>query len=130
MIPDQEPIPREDVPPGWRPAVNDGGRIAYRRHDPPLELEVVLTEPNRSHPALGLGRCWELRFRHLVGEHPVTKRIGRVTTREAALDGLRRAMECIHRLVDDPSDPVSVQNVLERIPLDAHVPERPDVGSW
>ncbi|WP_290813293.1 hypothetical protein [Halovivax sp.] len=126
MIPDQEPIPHDDVPPGWGPVRHDDDRIVYRRHEPQVELEVARTTADRSHPALGLGRCWELRFRHLVGEHPVTERIGRVSTRRAALDGLRESMERIHRRVEDPSDPVSVRSVLQQTPLAGNVPEFPE----
>ena len=123
MRPDGEPIPHEELPPGWRPATHDADRIVYRLHEPAIELLTVRTEADRSHPALGLGRCWELRFRHLVGEQPVVESIGRVSTRRAALAGLCEGMQRIHDYVEDPSDPFAVRNVLEAIRFEDCIPE-------
>lgn len=130
MMPDQEPIPREALPPGWGPAAYDGERIAYRRCEPPVELIAAQTDADRSHPTLGLGRCWELRYRHTIGEFPVTERIGRVSTRSAALDGLLRCMHRVHERVERPSDTIAVRSVLEDVSLDDFVPEGWTADQW
>lgn len=124
MTPDQEPIPREALPPGWGPADHEDERIAYSRGDPRVELIAAQTEADRSHPALGLGRCWELRYRHTIGEFPVMERLGCVSTRRAAVEGLLRCMHRVHDRVDDPSDPIAVQAALDGVRFNDFVPDQ------
>lgn len=123
----QDPIPLEALPPGWGPAEYSDGRVAYRHGSPSIELVAVRTTADHCHPALGLGRCWELRFRHLAGDLPITERIGRVTTRSAAVDGLLRCMHCVHDDVGASKDPVAVREALENVRFSCFVPADVDV---
>lgn len=119
---DHHPIPLEALPPGWGPADNDDGYVAYRRPRPGIELIASRTEADRSHPSLGLGCYWELRYRLPVGEVSVTDTIGHVSTRSAALEGLLQCMHRVHERVEEP-DPVAVEAVLEDVSLGSAVPD-------
>ena len=125
MVPDQHPIPREALPPGWGPATHCDAEIVYRRTRPPIELIAAKTDADRSHPALGLERCWELRFHHLIGNFPIRESVGRVSTRSAALDGLLESMHRIHDHVENLENPLEIRRVLEEIPLGDRVPDAP-----
>ncbi|WIV65689.1 hypothetical protein [Natrialbaceae archaeon AArc-T1-2] len=116
------PIPPETLPPGWGAAETDDEYLAYRHNQPPITLIAEQTELDRVHPGLGLGRCWELRCRHFVGELPVSESIGCVSTRRAALDGLLACMDRIHDSVDEPHDSIGVGTILESVSLEELVP--------
>lgn len=124
MPTEHTPIPREALPPGWGPAEVRDDRLAYRRRRPPIELIAALADADRSHPGLGVGRCWELRYRHPVAEPPATASIGRVSTRSAALEGLLACMTRLQEAVEEPRDPVEVRTVLEDVSLADFVPDR------
>lgn len=119
---DQRPIPPEALPPGWGSADAGEGRLAYRRGRPAIELIAARTDADRSHPSLGLGRCWELRYRFPLGERSVSESIGRVSTRRAAIDGLLACMNRVHEAVDDPDDPIEVRAALRDVSLSDLVP--------
>ncbi len=123
MPTDQPPIPHEALPPGWGPAEVRDEHVAYRHRQPQIELVAERTEANQSHPALGLCRCWELRYRHPIGELSITKSIGHVSTRRAAFEGLLESMNRIHEFVDDLHDPLEVRAALESVSLDSVVPD-------
>lgn len=123
MTPDYYPIPRDSLPPGWGLAEHCGDRIVYRHTQPPLALIATKSGGDQTHPCLGINCCWELHYRFTVGDYAVTRPIGRVTTRSAALNGL---LECMHQLndaVDDQTNPTEISAVLERVPLADVVPE-------
>ncbi|WP_255193000.1 hypothetical protein [Natronobeatus ordinarius] len=124
MPTDRTPIPPEALPPGWGPAEVRDDRLAYRRSRPPIELIAELTDADRSHPCLGISRCWELRYRHPIAEPPITESIGHVSTRNAALEGLLECMSRVHQIVDEPRDPVEIHSALTNVSLTDFVPER------
>lgn len=130
MPTDQDPIPREALPPGWGPAEHCDGHFAYRHDRPPIELIATRTAADRTHPSLGLGRCWELQYRHPVGDISVAETIGRVSTRQAALDGLLECMRCIHDSVRDSNDPIEIQSLLESVSFGDIVPDNVADSSW
>ena len=123
MSPDQPPIPREALPPGWGLTEHRDGRFGYRRRTPPIELVADRTPANRCHPTLGLNSCWELRCRYRLGDRSVSDVIGCVTTRQAAIDGLLECMRSIHA-ADGVSGPVEVLSVLKDISFSDLVPDR------
>ena len=123
MSPDQQPIPREALPPGWGPSELREGRFGYRRSRPPIELLADRTAADRSHPALGLERCWELRCRYSLGDRAITEALGRVSTRRAAVDGLLECMHRVHEVVDEPTDPREVLSALDDVSFSDFVPE-------
>lgn len=123
MTPDQHPIPREALPPGWGPAELCDDCVAYRHRSLPLELIADRTAPDQSHPGLGLSSCWELRHRYSLGDRSIAETIGRVSTRRAAVNGLLKCMNRIHDVVEEPTDPIEVRDVLERVSLDDVVPD-------
>ncbi|MFC4540911.1 hypothetical protein ACFO5R_03080 [Halosolutus amylolyticus] len=123
MPTDQHPIPREALPPGWGPAELRDGYVSYRHSTLPLELIADCTRPDRSHPSLGLGRCWELKHRYALADRSITETIGRVSTRRAAVNGLLECMNRIHEVVDEPADRIEIQDVLHRVSLADVVPD-------
>ncbi len=125
MSPDYPPIPREALPPGWGLADCCNETFSYRHTQPPVELLADRTSADRSHPGLGLSRCWELRYRYSLTDRTITESIGRVSTRQAAADGLLECMHLIHESVEEPTDPVEVRDVLERVRFSDVVPDNP-----
>lgn len=124
---DQHPIPREALPPGWGPVELGEKRFVYRRSTPPIELVAVCTTAE-THPALGIGRCWELRYRYAVGEHTATESLGQVSTKRAAADALVDYMKRIRDAVDPNADPVDVRATLDCVSLSDPIPEpRPSI---
>ena len=126
MDPDQPPIPREALPPGWGPTELCDGRIAYRCRRVPIELVADRTTANRCHPSLGLECCWELRCRYSLGDRSVVDAIGRVSTRRAAIEGLHECMQRVHESIEEPTGPVEVISALEDVSLSDYVPD----GRW
>lgn len=122
MVPDQHPIPREALPPGWGPAECCEDHLAYRHARPPIELTANRTAAE-SHPGLGLCHCWELQYRYSLGERSITESIGSVSTRRAAVEGLLECMTRVNERVEDPFDPIETQAVLEGIALADAVPD-------
>lgn len=125
MSPDRSPIPREALPPGWGPARCREGQFEYRRRQPPVELVADRTAVDRSLPGLGLGGCWELRYRYFLGDRRIVESIGHVSTRRAAIDGLLECMHAIHDTVDETADPIDVRAALERVRFSDVVPGGP-----
>ena len=123
MPPNVEPIPPERLPPGWGAVDHGAERFVYCRNESPIELIAARTAPELSHPALGLGHCWELRYRHAVGEVPVVERIGCVSTRHAALEGLVECMYRVHDRAENPADPFEVRAVLDGVRLRDLIPD-------
>ncbi|SIR92422.1 hypothetical protein [Natronorubrum thiooxidans] len=123
MSPDHPPIPREELPPGWGPADCCDGQFAYRHSQPPLELVADRTAADRSHPGLGLSRCWELRYRYFLADQSVAEAIGRVSTRQAAIKGMLECMHHVHERVDEPAGPGEIRDVLEQVRLSDVVPD-------
>ena len=125
MPPDHHPIPREALPPGWGPADCCDGRFEYRHSRPPIELIADRIAADRSHPGLGLCRCWELRYRYFLTDRTITEAIGRVSTRRAAVTGVLECMERVHETVAeaDVDDPLAVRDVLESVSLPDLVPD-------
>ncbi|WP_049928885.1 hypothetical protein [Halopiger goleimassiliensis] len=126
MHPDQQPIPREALPPGWGPSELCDGRLAYRCRRVPIELVADRTTANRCHPSLGLECYWELRCRYSLADQSIMDVLGRVSTRRAAIDGLHECMQRVHDAVDEPSDPIEVASVLEDVSFSDFVPN----GKW
>lgn len=116
------PIPLHELPPGWGPANCDDERLVYRFSRSPIELVASTTRPDRANPTLGLGRCWELRVRHAIGELQAVDVIGRVSTRSGARDSLLRCMHLVNETVDQPEDPMAVRSALDRVALEDLVP--------
>lgn len=123
MFPDQPPIPREALPPGWGPKDCCDGRFAYRHSRPPIELIADRTAADRAHPGLGLCRYWELRYRYFLTDRAITGSIGRVSTRRAAVEGVLECMERVHETVAEVDDPLAVRDVLEGVSLSDLVPD-------
>ncbi|WP_207586519.1 hypothetical protein [Halomontanus rarus] len=123
MPPDQNPIPRDELPPAWGLADHCDEYVEYRRNRPSIELIAAQTDADHSHPVLGLERCWELRYRYPIGEVPVSDSVGRVSTRHAALSGLLECMHRIHNRVEDLHDPLEIQAVLDGVSLGNVVPD-------
>lgn len=123
MAADQEPIPREALPPKWGPAELRDDRFVYRHRRPPIELIADSTIADRSHPGLGLCRCWELRYRYFLTDRTITESIGRVSTRRAAVDGLLECMQRIHETVSAADGPLEVGEVLDTVSLSDVVPD-------
>lgn len=121
---DHHSIPREALPPGWSPAEICDERYVYRRGRPQIELIAVRAATDQSHPGLGIGQCWELRYRHHIGELSVTESIGRVATRRAALEGLLECMTCVHDRVEELSDPMELEAIFEGFSLENRLPDR------
>jgi len=119
----QEPIPPEALPPGWGLAKLDGDRFVYRHGNPVIELIADSTHPDRSHPALGLCRCWELRYQLFLTDSTIARSIAHVSTRQAALDGLLECMHSIHEAADTAIDPVAVEAILDRVSFSELVPD-------
>lgn len=122
-----EPHPHEELPPGWGGVDDDDDRVSFRHYDPQVELCAVPVPADRSHPTLGLCRCWELRFCYPVGECSATERLGRVPTRTAAVDGLLECIEYLYETVGSPEDPHDVCTALESMPLRSAIPERSSI---
>ena len=122
MYTDQRPIPTEAVPPGWGATELREGRFAYRYSRPPIELVADRTLADGCHPGLGLSCYWELRYRYSLGEQPITETIGRVSTRQAAIDGVLECMRRIHDTAESVDNPFDVSTVLERVSLSDLVP--------
>lgn len=124
MSPDS-PIPHEALPPGWGPAHCCEGRFEYRRRQPPVELVADRTAADRTHPGLGLGSCWELRYRFTLADRTIVESIGHVSTRRAAIEGLLECMHAIYDAVDEAADPIEVRAALERVRFSDFVPDGP-----
>jgi len=114
------------LPPGWGPASIRDGHLSYRHGQLPVELIAERTCGSNSHPALGLSHCWELRYRHRIGEQTISEPIGRVSTRHAALDGL---LECMNRIHDhdtaDQGTTHEIRTALGAVKLVGAVPDAP-----
>ncbi|WP_254521868.1 hypothetical protein [Natrinema caseinilyticum] len=123
MAVDQAPIPREALPPRWGLAEHGDDRFIYRHSNPPIELIADSTVADRSHPGLGLCRCWELRYRYFMVDRAITRSIGRVSTRRAAVDGLLECMRRIHDTVSAVDGPSKVDDVLDSVRLSDLVPQ-------
>ncbi|WP_254762364.1 hypothetical protein [Natrinema marinum] len=123
MAVDQDPIPREALPPRWGLAECCGDRFVYRHSRPPIELIADSTIADRSHPGLGLCRCWELRYRYFMTDRAISQSIGRVSTRRAAIDGALECMRRIHDTVSATDGPPEVGDVLDSVSLCDLVPE-------
>ncbi|AEH36139.1 hypothetical protein [Halopiger xanaduensis] len=120
---DQRPIPPEALPPGWGAAELCDDRFAYRYRQPPIELVADRTTTDRSHPRLGLGYCWELRYRYSLRDRSISEAIGLVSTRRAAVEGLLESMRRVHERAESIDDPFDVTAVLDRISLSEFVPD-------
>ncbi|APW96980.1 hypothetical protein CHINAEXTREME_03985 [Halobiforma lacisalsi AJ5] len=125
MVADNPPIPPEALPPGWGETELGEGTFAYRYTRPPLELIADRTTADHCHPGLGLGQCWELRYRYPLGDRSVSEEIGRVSTRRAAVDGILECMRRVHEAVESLDDPMEIRRVLDRVSLSDHVPDEP-----
>lgn len=123
MHTDRHPIPPEALPPGWGPTELREGRFGYRRTRPPVELVADRTTADRTHPTLGLGRCWELHCRCLLDDRSISDVVARVSTRRAAVEGLLECMHRIHDLADEPADPVEVLAILDDVSFSDFVPD-------
>ncbi|MFB1064394.1 hypothetical protein [Natrinema sp. H-ect4] len=123
MVTDQDPIPPEALPPRWGLAELCDDQFVYRHSRPPIELIADCTLADGSHPGLGLCRCWELRYRYFLTDRTICRSIGRVSTREAAVDGLLECMRSIHETVTAADDAVAVGQVLERVSLAGLIPD-------
>ncbi|ELY46322.1 hypothetical protein [Natronorubrum sulfidifaciens] len=123
MSPDHPPIPRDKLPPGWGPADCCDDQFVYRHRQPAIELVADRTSADRSHPGLGLGRCWELRYRYALTDWTITEAIGRVSTRRAAVTGILECMHRIHDSIDEPADHGEVRDVLERVRFSDVIPD-------
>ncbi|QFU82091.1 hypothetical protein [Natronorubrum aibiense] len=123
MSPDYLPIPREELPPGWGPADCCDGTFAYRHGQPPIELVADRTSADQTHPGLGLSHCWELRYRYFFTDRTVSESIGRVSTRQAAIEGLLECMHTVHESVDEPTDHAEVRDALEGIRFSDVIPD-------
>lgn len=88
-----------------------------------MELIAEATAADRSHPGLGLCRCWELRYRYFLTDQAVSESIGRVSTQRAAVDGLLECMHRIHDTVSGADDPLAVGDVLEEVSLSDLIPD-------
>ncbi|WP_222915348.1 hypothetical protein [Natrinema sp. SYSU A 869] len=122
MAVDQVPIPREALPPRWGLAELCDDRFTYRHSCPPIELIAETTIADRSHPGLGICRCWELRYRYFLNDRAITESIGRVSTQRAAVDGLLECMHRIHDTVSAADDALAVGEVLDSVSLSDLVP--------
>ncbi len=123
MAADQDPIPREALPPRWGLAELRDDRFIYRHSRPPIELIAETTIADRSHPGLGICRCWELRYRFFLADRAITESIGRVSTQRAAVDGLLECMHRIHDTVSAADDALEVGQVLDSVSLSDLVPD-------
>ena len=123
MSPDGPPIPREELPPGWGAVTFCDGQFAYRHRQAPVELVADRTAATRSHPGLGLSRCWELRYQYSLGDQSIAESIGHVSTRRAAVEGVLQCMHHIHESVDELCGPVEIQDVLDRVRFSDVVPD-------
>jgi hypothetical protein len=123
MNPDRTPIPREQLPPGWSPAERADDRFSYSCARPSIDLLAVRTPADNSHPSLGLGQCWELRYRFSIGELPVSEAFGCVSTRSAAARGLLACMHRIHEEIDESDDLLELESVLREVRLGDLVPD-------
>ncbi|AXR76431.1 hypothetical protein AArcMg_0076 [Natrarchaeobaculum sulfurireducens] len=122
MSPEQPPIPREALPPGWGLTAHCDGRFGYRYRAPPIDLVADRTAANQCHPTLGLNCCWELRCRYRLGDRSIADVIGCVSTRRAAADGLLECMQHIHD-AGTLSGPAEVLAVLEDVSFSDFVPD-------
>lgn len=123
MSSDQHPVPLEALPPGWGPVECCRDRLAYRRARPPIELVADRTPADCSHPGLGLGFCWELQYQCLFEDREVTERIGRVSTRHAAVEGLLECMSRLHGRLENRADPAEIRAALADVSLAGAVPD-------
>ncbi|QLG49695.1 hypothetical protein [Natrinema halophilum] len=122
MTVDQDPIPREALPPRWGPVECQDDRFVYRHNRPSIELIADCTLADRSHPGLGLCRCWELQYRYFMTDRTISQSIGRVSTRQAAIDGLLECMQRIHDTVSAADGPLKVEEVVDSVPLSDLIP--------
>lgn len=122
MAVDQDPIPREALPPRWGLAELCDDQFVYRHSRPPIELIAESTTADRSHPVIGICRCWELRYRYFLTDRAITESIGRVSTQRAAVDGLLECMHRIHDTVSAADDPLEIREVLDTVSLSDLVP--------
>lgn len=123
MYSDQHPIPLEALPPEWGPVECCDGYLAYRHTRLPIELIADRTPADGSHPGLGLGYCWDLQYRYSLEDRSITEIVGRVSTRQAAVDGLLECMSRVSDSVENPSDPVEILGILEGVGLTDSVPD-------
>jgi hypothetical protein len=93
------PVPEDlQLPCGWvcKRACED--ELVLGREDGDLEVEATRTDESQVLP-FDLTSGWELTCRIRSGESVSERVIGRVTTRAAAVDGLRSCMERASSLV-------------------------------
>lgn len=119
----QRSLPRDELPPNWGPLEHTEDRIAYRHSTPPLTLYAVCVSADQSHPSLGLSRCWEIRYRYSIGECTTTEVLGRVTTCNAALEGLLECMTHVYDTVESPDSPLDICAALGSVSLPASLPD-------
>ncbi|KDE57696.1 hypothetical protein EL22_10040 [Halostagnicola sp. A56] len=125
----QRSLPQEELPPNWGPVEQSEDRIAYRHRAPRVTLFAACVPADRSHPSLGLSCYWELRYRYSIGECSTTELLGRVTTCNAALEGLRRCMLHVHETVESPDSPLDICAALGSVSLPAPIPDEPLANS-
>lgn len=123
MSHDRSPIPRDALPAGWGPDEVCDDFVSYCRRRPAIELIARQTEADRPYLVLGLSCCWELRYRHFVGEAPASGIIGRVSTRTAVQRGLLTCMRRINDYVEDAEGVFGVELALETVSLERAVPD-------
>ncbi len=123
MVTTQEPIPPEALPPGWGPVELGDGRFVYRHNNPPIELVADSTSAEQSHPGLGLCRCWKLCYRVFLTDSAITRSIARVSTRQAALDGLLECMHSIHEASSRADDLVAIKAILDSVSFSELIPD-------
>lgn len=123
MSSDQHPVPPEALPPGWGPVECCRDYLAYRRARPPIELVADRTTADGCHPGLGLGYYWELQLQYLLEDRTITERIGCVSTRRAAVEGLLECMSRLHGRVGDQPDPAELRGLLADISFADAIPD-------
>ena len=123
MVPTQDPIPPEVLPPGWGPAELGDDRFVYQHSNPPIELVADSTSAEQSYPGLGICRCWVLRYRYFLMDSTIVRSIGHVATRQAALDGLLECMRRIHAALSRADNSVAAGAILDDVCLSGPVPD-------
>ncbi|MFP8954798.1 hypothetical protein ACLI4Z_17805 [Natrialbaceae archaeon A-arb3/5] len=125
MLPDYHPIPQKALPPGWEPDELRSERFVYRHTAFAVALIADATTADRTHPGLGISRCWKVCYRHSLGDQPVTKLLGHVPTRQSAVDGLLECMRRVHETDGCDDDPAIIPQIFESVSLPQKIPEKP-----
>ncbi|MFA9416077.1 hypothetical protein [Natrinema sp. HArc-T2] len=123
MVTTQDPLPPEALPPGWGLAELGDDQFVYRHTKPPIELVADCASAEQSHPGLGLCRCWTIRYRYYLMHSRISRSIGHVATRQAALDSVLECMRRIHATLSKADDPVTVGAILEDTSLADPIPD-------